>query len=164
MKIRIQPVFRRVELAFTLAEACIGAAIVLIAFVSLYAGIASCFFTTRLARENLRATQIMLERMEGIRLYNWNQLVFSNWIPSTFTNFYYPLVRTNESPGIPYIGRFIVTNAPFPSPAPSYANDLRLVSVVIYWTNTVGTNVLVRTRQMQTLVGRMGIQNYVYYN
>jgi len=29
--------------------------------------------------------------MEGIRLYNWDQLTASNWIPGNFTNYYYPL-------------------------------------------------------------------------
>jgi hypothetical protein len=164
MKLRVQPTPRRAVSAFTLAEVCIGALIVLIFFVSLYAGISSSFYSTRTARENLRATQIMLERMEGIRLYNWNQLVYSNWIPATFTAYYYPLTNRGESAGIPYYGMFAVSNVSFPSPAPSYANDMRLITVTVYWTNFVGTNKLGRNRQMQTYVGRVGLQNYVYYN
>lgn len=164
MKLNTQRLSSRKEFAFSLVEACVGAMIVLVVFVSLYAGISTCFHATRAVRENLRATQIMLERMEGIRLYNWNQLAFSNWIPTFFTNYYYPLTNRGESPGIPYVGRFTVANVPFPSPAPSYANDMRLVTVQIWWTNIVGTNQLVRTRQMQTYVSRMGLQNYVYYN
>jgi type II secretory pathway pseudopilin PulG len=150
--------------AFTLAEVCIGAVIVLIVFGSIYAGLTMSFNATQAARENLRATQVMLERLEGLRLYNWEQLVYSNWMPSTFTAYYFPLTNQNQSPGILYFGTVTFSNVPFPNPAPNYANDLRLVTVTVYWTNTYGTNKIVRTRQMQTLVGRMGLQNYVYYN
>ena len=155
---------RRPEAAFSLAEVVVGAMLVTITFVSLYAGISSGFAVTRVARENLRATQIMLEKMEGIRLYNWGQIVYSNMIPLTFTSYYYPLTNSGESRGIPYVGRITITNAPFPAPAPSYANDMRLISVQVWWTNMLGTNAIVRTRQMQTLVGRIGLQSYIYNN
>lgn len=161
--------FRRVlrrknSAAFTLAEVCVGAVIVLIVFGSIYAGLTMSFNATQAARENLRATQVMLERLEGLRLYNWDQLVNSNWLPSTFTAYYFPLTNLNQSPGVLYFGTVTISNVPFPDPVPNYANDLRLVTVTIYWTNVIGTNKIVRTRQMQTLVGRMGLQNYVYYN
>ncbi len=59
---------RGAEAAYTLAEVIMGAMMVTITFVSLYAGMSTGFAVTKAARENLRATQIMLERMEGIRL------------------------------------------------------------------------------------------------
>ena len=155
---------RGAEAAYTLAEVVMGAMMVTITFVSLYAGMSSGFAVTKAARENLRATQIMLERMEGVRLYNWGQLVYSNMIPTVFTNYYYPLTNNGESPGVPYIGRFTVTNASFPSPAPSYADNMRLVTVQVWWTNSLGTNLVMRTRSMQTLVGRIGLQSYIYNN
>ncbi|MCS7337937.1 MAG: hypothetical protein NZ739_06815 [Verrucomicrobiae bacterium] len=156
---------RRLESGtFTLTEVCIGAVIVLIVFGSIYAGLTMSFNATQAARENLRATQVMLERLEGLRLYNWEQLVVSNWMPSTFTAYYFPLTNRGESPGVLYFGIITISNVPFPNPPPSYANDMRLVTVTLYWTNRIGTNRIVRMRQMQTLVGRMGIQNYVYYN
>jgi hypothetical protein len=151
---------RPVQLAYTLAEVMVGVAMMGILFTSLYAGMSSGFALTQVARENLRATQIMLERMEGIRLYNWNQLVYSNMIPTWFTSYYYPLTNAGESRGIPYVGRLTITNASL-SPAPTYSGDMRLVTVQIWWTNSLGTNKVVRTRQMQTYVGRMGLQNYI---
>lgn len=150
--------------AFSLIETVMGAMMVSFLFVSLYAGMSGGFAFTKVARENLRATQIMLERMEGIRLYNWDQLVSSNMIPLTFTNYYYPLASSNQSRGIPYAGTFALSNVNFPSPAPSYANDMRLITVRIWWTNSLGTNQVVRSRQMQSLVGRLGVQNYVFNN
>src|SRR5689334_2073166 len=88
--------------AFAMIEVLVGIAIMGIALVSLYAGMSASTSVTKTARENLRATQIMLERMEGIRLYNWNQLVYSNMIPATFTTSYYPFASANESTGITY--------------------------------------------------------------
>lgn len=143
---------------------CVAALITLIAFAAIYAGLSASFFATRAARENLRATQVMLERLEGLRLFNWEQLVYSNWVPSTFTAYYYPLTNFGQAPGVLYFGTVTITDAPFPDPKPNYANDMRLVTVTIYWTNDLGLYRVVRTRQMQTLVGRMGMQNYVYYN
>jgi Tfp pilus assembly protein PilV len=155
---------RRAAAAYTLAEVMMAVLLVSIGFVSLYAGMFSGFAFTKVARENLRATQIMLERMEGIRLYNWEQLTLSNWIPTTFTSYYYPLTNGGESRGIPYSGKFTITNISFPSPAPTYASNMRLISVQVWWTNSLGTNQVVRTRQMQTYVGRIGLQSYIYNN
>src|SRR5713226_7153106 len=86
----------RGRLAFTLAEVVVAMAVMAVMFVSLYGGITTGFAVTQLARENLRGTQIILEKMEGIRLYNWNQLVYSNMIPSSFTNYYYPLASNGQ--------------------------------------------------------------------
>jgi hypothetical protein len=164
MKISRQGNSRGAEAASTLVEVVMGAMMVTITFVSLYAGMSTGFAVTKAARENLRATQIMLERMEGIRLYNWEQLIYSNWIPAQFTNYYYPLTNAGESQGIPYVGTFTVTNATFPSPAPTYATNMRLISVQVWWTNSLGTNQVAHTRKMETLVGRIGLQSYIFNN
>lgn len=154
---------RRAERAFSMIEILMGAAILGLMMVSLYGGMSSGFAVTQLARENLRGTQIMLERMEGIRLYNWNQLVYSNMIPTSFTSYYYPLATNGEAKGVPYSGTLTITK-PALSPAASYTNDMRLVTVSITWTNGYGPNKVLRNRQMQTYVGRMGMQNYIYNN
>src|SRR5437867_13165316 len=107
------------QIAYTLVEVLVCVALIVILFVSLYGGMSSGFAVTQNARENLRATQIMLEYMEGIRLYNWDQLVYSNWVPTSFTNYYYPLAAPGESKGIPYYG--IIRNIPAPlSPTCTY--------------------------------------------
>src|SRR5437867_11818669 len=99
------------QIAYTLVEVLVCVALIVILFVSLYGGMTSGFSVTQASRENLRATQIMLEYMEGIRLYNWDQLTASNWIPANFTNYYYPLAVPGESRGIPYVGTVVVGNA-----------------------------------------------------
>ena len=70
--------------AYTLAEVLIAVTIIAILFVSLYRGIAFCFDATRAERENLRATQVILRRMEGIRLFNWNQITNTALNPPIF--------------------------------------------------------------------------------
>ena len=117
-------------LAFTLVEVVFGVAIIGITFVSLYAGMSGGFAVTQLSRENLRATQIILERMEGVRLYNWDQLCYSNMIPNRFTNYYYPLAITGESKGIVYHGTMTVTNATL-NPSATYGDEMRQVIVTV---------------------------------
>src|SRR6185436_446313 len=125
---------RRFQLAYTLIEVLVGVALTGMMFVSVYGGMSSGFALTQLARENLRGTQIILERMEGIRLYNWNQLVYSNMIPKNFTNYYYPLAGTGESKGVAYVGTMNISSASL-SPSSSYQDAMRMVTVTINWTN-----------------------------
>jgi type II secretory pathway pseudopilin PulG len=160
MKIRLASQLSRIsQRAYTFIEVLTGVMVLGIMFVSFYAGMSSGFAVTQLARENLRATQIMLERMEGIRLHNWNQIVFSNMIPATFTNYYYPLADKDRSKGVAYLGTMTITNAGL-IPAASYEGDMRRIVVEVRW---MSGNVE-RTRTMSTFVARNGVQNYVYNN
>ena len=152
-------VSRPAHLAFTLVEVVIGVAIIGITFVSLYAGMSGGFAVTQLSRENLRATQIILERMEGVRLYNWNQLCYSNMIPARFTNYYYPLAIAGESQGIAYHGTMVVTNATL-DPVATYGADMRQIIVTVNWES----GGVPRTRMMTSYSSRNGMQNYVYSN
>lgn len=152
--------------AFSVIEVLVGVAIVAVALVSLFAGIFSSFVLTKTAREDLRATQIILERLEGVRLYNWNQLVYSNMIPADFTTFYYPMAKPGESVGITYRGT-VEIETPVMNPPASYSANMRSVTVSVFWTNYYGphlTNELVRSRTMTTYQSRDGIQNYVFNN
>jgi prepilin-type N-terminal cleavage/methylation domain-containing protein len=159
MKLPIASTPRLAQLGYTLMEVVMAVALLAIMMISLYGGISSGFAVVQLARENLRSTQIMLERMEGIRLYNWNQLVYSNMIPSSFTSYYYPHAAAGESKGLAYAGRMIITNAVMTPPS-TYSANMRLITVTLNWTNG---NVR-RTRSMSTYVSKNGVQNYVFYN
>ena len=73
------------ESAHSLPEAIIAALVVGTMLVSLYAGFSSGFTIVQSAREELRATQIILARMESIRLYTWSQLHdTNNFLKPTF--------------------------------------------------------------------------------
>src|SRR5437870_2411713 len=59
----------------TLVEVMVSLAVLGFMVISLYAGFSSGFAVVRVARENLRATQILAERMEVIRLIKWDDVV-----------------------------------------------------------------------------------------
>jgi hypothetical protein len=161
MKITLgQTKLRFRQIAYTLAEVMVACALLSVLFVALYGGMSSGFALTQVSRENLRATQILLERMEGVRLYNWNQLVYSNWIPATFTNWYYPMTNANESPGIAYVGRMRILPNPTLTPATTYSSKMCAVFAEVNWVSAG----VPRRRTMTTYVARNGIQNYIYNN
>src|SRR5213078_1435173 len=70
--------------AFTLVEVMIGVLIMAAMFSSLYLGLGQGFAVIQTARENLRATQILQEQMETIRLYTWEQMTNGS-VPGSFT-------------------------------------------------------------------------------
>jgi hypothetical protein len=146
------------KLAYTIAEMAVGIALLGIVFISLYGGMSQGFAVTQVSRENLRATQILLERMEGVRLFNWNQLVYSNWVPTAFTNYYYPMTNAGESPGIPYLGTMTVSLNPVLNPGTTYGDKLCAVTTTVNWTS----GRVARTRSLTTYVAYNGVQNYVY--
>jgi type II secretory pathway pseudopilin PulG len=141
--------------AFTLPEVLIAAGLIGLSGLALFAGFRQSFNLIQTDRENLRATQILQEKMEIIRLYSWAQVTNAGFIPSTFTDTFNPTGGTTNS-GVTYTGTVIVTNAPITQ---TYSNDLRLVNISLSWTNGVGTP---HTREMTTLVARYGLQNYIY--
>ena len=161
-------VHRRGLAAFTLPEVLVAAGLVGFLFVSLYAGITASFGVISVARENIRATQIMQDRMEEMRLYTWTQITTfgssTSYIPSFFTEPFFPTgtnysgstLSTNNNPGSGffYYGTLSVTNSGLTE---AYSNDLKLVTVTLKWTN--GT---ARTRTLSTMVSQYGMQNYIY--
>ena len=158
MKIRISSQ-RRAEAgskAFTLMEVLVAAAIIGVQFVTLYLGMTQGFGIVQVSRENLRATQILQEKMETIRLYKWDDIITPGFIPATFTDSFYPAGLTNQ--GVNYQGTMTISDVPAPLSSTSYASDLKLVVVQVNWTSG---NVQ-RKREMRTLVSHYGLHNYIY--
>src|SRR5438093_11149071 len=91
--------------AFTLAETLVAMAVAGIMIIALYGGMATSTFSIRMARENLRATQIIMEKMEVIRLLTWEQLTSSNILPATFTVPYYAGDTNATNSGLVYNGK-----------------------------------------------------------
>ena len=146
--------------AYTLAEVMIGVAVVAVMFVSLYVGLSFGFAMTRFDRENLRATQIILERMEGVRLFTFAQISDTSLNPPAFTNYFYPLASGLQSKGTTYLGTMTVDNNFTMNPSATYSTNLKKITVTLQWT----TGSVPRTRTMMTYVGKHGAQNYVYNN
>jgi len=152
---------RRAESGYTLVEVIMGSVVILIMGIGLLGGMTSGNSFTQLARQDLRATQIMLEKMEEIRLYSWSQINSNGYIPTNFAASYYPPGLSSNAGGIVYTGKLsILTVDPANFPCATYTNGMRLINVNLQW--KCGN--VVRSRYMNTYVASNGIQNYVYNN
>src|SRR6266436_3732423 len=142
--------------AFTLAEAMISIMVGSVMLTALYSSFTFGFGAVKLSREDLRATQILLQRLETLRLTS-----FSAIQAGTSTDYYEPSSGTNGSRGAVYTIA-ITTNAPTSSDMPVqpvyYMNKMRKITVTATWTNANQ----VRTRSLMTYASQAGIQSYVY--
>ena len=145
----------RPRAAFSIVEVLVGAMIVGVLFVSVYSGISHSFVVTQRSRENLRATQIMAEKMELIRLYTWTQIMTPGVVPPKFTNDFYP-VGANGNGGIKYTGLVAFTAPPFNN---GFTGAIRKATVTLQWSSSSGR---LQTRTMETLVSSNGLQKYLY--
>jgi hypothetical protein len=125
--------------------------------VGLYGGLGYGFKQIQLAREDERATQIMAERMEVVRLLSWDQLVnLPGYVPTNFTASYSIASPTNAPASSQmYTGTVAVVNVPI---SESYAGNMRQIQITLTWQSEG----LTHTRSMSTYVSRYGLQNYVY--
>jgi hypothetical protein len=153
--------------AYTLTEVMVAVGVVGLMLVSLYLGIATSFATIQRARENLRATQILVQRAETVRLYTWDQLrnVGANkYFQTSFREYYDPYGANGAGSGVLYHGTVqVATNPPYlKNSGVSYSPNVAVVSVNLLWTNGLGSAAIPHARQFQTLVARNGMQKYVY--
>ena len=140
--------------AFSLLEAVVGMAVIGVIFLALYGALASGFSVTQMARENLRATQILMEKAETFRLFTWDQITTSGWVPTTFSTTYSPTSAAN-SQGAVFSGKIAVTT---PATGANYSSEMRQVDITVTWK----TGAISRNRTLTLYVARNGIQNYVY--
>jgi type II secretory pathway pseudopilin PulG len=163
--------------AYTLVEVVIATALVALTAAVLYSGLAWGIDQNRLARENLRATQIILERMETIRGYTWDQL-FPNADPDELEDPLDPF-DPDEDPhlvedpitytipntfSVPYQsgdinqGDFVYQGVIEIVPAQvteAYSNSLAQVRVAVGWTSK-GVR---HEREAKTYFAQYGLQN-----
>ncbi len=144
---------RDASAGFSLTEAVVGMGVVGVLFVSLYSGLTSGLSNVRMARENVRATQIMAEKLDTIRLYSWDKIVKLDGTPMEFKTAYN--TSSNSSAGFTYAGIVTVMPAPVSN---TYKDNMRQVTVSLSWES--GT--LHRQRSMTTLITKNGMQNYIY--
>ena len=158
MKVFTRPFHAVARLAagFTLVENAVALTIAAIMLTSLYGAFASGFSTVRNSRENLRATQIMLTRLEAIRLCSFDQIINPIYTPTTFTETFDPQ-DTVSGGGVSYNGTFTWAVPPAGTVPDSYRLNMLLLTVSLSWTSG---NIL-HTRTMQTYAALDGIQQYV---
>jgi prepilin-type N-terminal cleavage/methylation domain-containing protein len=148
------------EKGFSLVEVMVGSAIFGLLVVALGSGMICAVALSELNDENLRATQILTEKMDLVRTLTWNQVTNGyNFLPQTFSTPYYSgsaFGRGNRATNsIVFNGSVSINNAPI---AESYSNNLMQVTVSVTWTSAK----VPRTRSMSTFVSPYGIANYSY--
>lgn len=151
--------------AFTLVEAMCAAAIAAIIIMALFSGLATGFQLTQMERENLRATQIALARMEGLRLYAWssNQLFSPQMLPNVFTDYYYPSgIGGFSSNNTMYTGSVTVANVTFSNPTNTYCTNMQQIIVQVGWKDVFYGRTNAHVRTFNTYVAKWGLQNYIY--
>lgn len=118
--------------------------------IALYTAFTQGTLMTQMSREDQRATQILLEQTEALRMCGWEVITSSNGVPATFMVHYDPK-KTN---GLVYFGTMQVTNPPL---AASYQTNLKQVRIRLEWQG----GSLRRNREVNTLVARYGLNTYV---
>jgi type II secretory pathway pseudopilin PulG len=156
MKIKISPTKsnRKKTGGFSIVEVSVGMGIIGTASVALFSGFTTGFFTRQMARENLRATQIMLERTETLRLYSWDQLTLPGFIQADDEEKYDPNAPAG-SQGLTYRVHVDIDAVPITT---AYSDDMRMVTVSLNW----NTGAIPRSRSFTTYIARNGLQNYIY--
>jgi Tfp pilus assembly protein PilE len=149
--------FGKSSAGFTLAEAMISVLIGSIMLTALYSSFSFGFATVKLAREDLRATQILVQRLEIMRLTTFDDILKKD----TITEYYDPNGVTNSTAGAGYTV-VITSKAPNASDMPVqpvyYMSKMLKITATATWTNS---NQL-RSRTLQTYAAQSGIQSYVY--
>jgi type II secretory pathway pseudopilin PulG len=147
--------------AYTLIEVLVASLSLGIIMATFFLGLVGGYSIINTSRQDLRATQILTQKTEFVRLCTWSQL---NGLPSTFKDYYYSLGATNSSTtNVVYYGTISVGSAGSVIPgSPSYINQIKLVTISLAWTNNFGLHPVGHSRQMQTLVAYYGLVNYIY--
>lgn len=159
---------RMASAAYTFVEVMAAVAIVGVMTMVLYVGISISFGVIQRTRENLRATQILVQRSETVRLYSWDQLRYTGtpaWFQTNFVDRYDPIGATNTGGGAVYYGNIRLTVPPPATVLPttvSYRTNVALVTVTLRWTNSSGAKLFPHLRTYETLVAKSGMQNYVF--
>jgi prepilin-type N-terminal cleavage/methylation domain-containing protein len=140
----------RAGAAFTLVEVMISVVVISILCIGIYGAVANSISIIKVCRENERATQILSDKMDMIRLYNWQQLT-NRFLPTNFTE---RLEALNTNSTMYYTGAISIVRAPITE---SYSPNLMQVTVDVKWSSGKRP----QTRSMTTYVARYGLQTYI---
>lgn len=136
---------------FSLLENLVAIAIIGVAVVAFYAAFGQGSRMAVMSREDRRATQVLLQKCEALRMCTWELLNSNGYVPTNFTATYDP---QSMNSGVVFTGRISIASAPLGTP---YSNDLKLVTVQLNWT----TGRVPRQRQLKTFVARHGLSTYI---
>jgi prepilin-type N-terminal cleavage/methylation domain len=136
---------------FSLVESMVGFLILGITVAALCGGFSFGFNSIKLSQEEVRADQILVQKMETLRVYQFTNLLNGSF-PTNFPAWY---STSNAVHGVAYNGTISIS--PFvPTSGEAYSNTLRQVTVSVSWFSE-GMN---HTRSMMTLVSTNGIATF----
>lgn len=81
---RLNP--RSTAAGFSLVESTIAAAIAALFLSSVFTLNISAMETIRCAKESIGASQVLQQRMESLRIANWQQVTDANWVKANLLN------------------------------------------------------------------------------
>src|SRR3954466_2729084 len=119
----VSPAPARREAGYTFIEVIVAMWLLTFVVVALYGAFSFGFSTIKLTQEDLRASQILLQKLETLRIYDWSKIT-NGYMPTNFTAAY----STNG--GVVYNGAIAINPVPM---AESYSNTLRQVTVSLSW-------------------------------
>jgi prepilin-type N-terminal cleavage/methylation domain-containing protein len=153
LKAGISGTYRLAQLsrrAFSLVEVLVAIAVFGVIAGAAYAALTHGFLVMRLEQEDRRATQILLQKSETVRLCTWAQINSNGIVPATFTA---PFDPAYTNTGLIYTGRVTIAKPE----GVSYSNELRVVTVRLNW----NSGRLAREREMKTYIAQHGLQTYI---
>jgi prepilin-type N-terminal cleavage/methylation domain-containing protein len=137
--------------AFSLIEVLFSVVIVGVLVVALYSALASAIPMVRSCQENETVTQILSEKLDTIRLYNWTQINDNRFLPTNFVAGKDPL-NTNSTAY--YKGTISIVEAPI---SEGYRSNLLQVTVKVDWLSGWRP----QSQSMVTYVSKYGLQTYI---
>jgi Tfp pilus assembly protein PilV len=145
-------------MGFTLAEIMVAVGILATMVVTVFAGITLGWSVIHTSRDDLRATQILTQKLESIRLLNWSQLTMA---PTNFTDSYNPNNTAGSGSGTVYNGTISI-GTPTNFTGLSYQDQVKMVTVTVTWKSYFGPQSVTHSRSMQSLSAMNGMQNYIW--
>jgi len=101
-------------------------------------------------QDNERATQILVDKLDSIRLYNWEQLTNG----SVKTNFVVALDPLDANSPLYFTGKVAIAQS---SITETYRSNIVQVTVTVNWV----TGSRPQNQSMTTLIAQYGIQSYI---
>ena len=139
--------------AYTLIEVLMAFGMLAFIAFALFAAFSFGFKTIKVSQEDVRADQILVQKLETLRVYHWSKIFTNGYLPTSFSDY---STNSGIGQGVTYTGAIAVSS--FPANGESYSNSLRQVTVTLGWVS----GGVPRQRSMSTFVSQYGIQTYRY--
>ena len=153
----------RPETGYTLTKVLVGAATLGVVVGSLCVPLSAAFCVVQSTRQNLRATQIVMQKAEALRLFTSSQVCDANHQRKPlFVERDDPRGVTSNPGSAQYTGYLSAAGPAAGDLLNAYRANPRAVTVTLCWTNYNGAQPIVHTREIQTRLARNGTPKYIW--